>query len=700
MLVTKGWWFSGLLVASAAAYADPPEQQTSATDGSAGLQEITVTAEKYSSTLHEVPASVTAMTGSELTAVGVAAPLDLAKVIPGATFRTRGPVTQMFIRGVGSNVDSPQVLPGVATQMNGIYVPREATGGSFFDLERVELLPGPQGTLYGRDAAGGTVNINFNRPKPGNESDVTLEGGNYDFWHVTGAQNVEASDKAMFRAAVDVQRRHGYLSNGANDLDSTAGRLSALLTPVNNLSVLLWGSFWHNGGKGPEVVASPLLNPDDPWQIQPAVPAGTSLFESYMGGGEIAWSLDSLTVTYIPGFSHFREDDFESFGSPAYALKAPGAAFTLHINQHWKNNTQELRFNQDINDDLRWLAGLYWYSQDIFYDRHQTTTLSHVTSTVISVPDQTNSGYAAYGQPTYSPLPWLHITGGLRLASDSLDVSGINSAGNTPFAANHDWKHVEWKAGVQMEINPDSNVYATVQTGYLRGGYSPAALSAKIGGIVPTHLVEPEKLLSYVLGSKNKLLDNRLQINDEFYYYDYKDYQISAIDLTTNVSSFLNAQKVVIVGNQLDVKWLATRDDEISLSAVWNHGRAKQFNLPGVGVFTGYNIPNSPYLTAILGYQHTWTLADGAAVSFRADTHFETESYLLYDHHNGSRQPAYSNTSTSLTYRCANERWDVALWARNLENEAIYGAGATVGPIGAVYLGDPRTYGIRVGAHF
>jgi iron complex outermembrane receptor protein len=693
---------STALASQASAADNPPAAvaSSSAAGTAVGIEEIVVTAEKIKSNLHETPAAITALSGPALITAGVTSPLDLAMLVPGVTFRTHNSVTQMFIRGVGSNIDSPQVVPGVATQMNGMYVPREATGGSFYDLENVEVLPGPQGTLYGRDAAGGTVNVNFRRPNNTNETDAIVEWGNYSLVHVTAIQNAAISDRFMVRAAVDYTKHNGYLTNGADDLVSSAARLSALARPTDSLTVLLWGSFWHDGGHGPQPVASPLVHPSDPWFMPAAIPAGTARFDTQLLGSEANWTLGAVTLTYIPGFSRFDENSLESLGAPALALNAPGGVATLHVTQHWTNNSQELRLSSQDDPQLKWLSGLYWYSQDLRYYRNSTGALSGITTNVIIVPDETNSGYAAYGQPTYSPIDWLHFTVGGRVASDSLDVSGLNAGALVPFSLNRDWKHADWKLGIQADLSTTSNVYATVQTGFLRGGYSPGAISPTTHLLVPTTAVEPEKLLSYVIGSKNRFWANRLEINNEIYYYDYKDYQISAIDLTNNVSSFFNAKKVVIYGDQLDTKVLITTNDEANISVAWNHGRDKDFNIPGVGNFNGYSLPNSPEVTIIVGYQHTWTLPSGAGLLFRGDSNHETQSFLLYDHHNGLRQPLYTTTGLSLTYSAASAHWDAALWVKNLENSAIYGAGASVGPIGAPYLSDPRTFGVRFGVHF
>ena len=669
---------------------------------SIGLTEVVVTAEKRKGNLQSTPAAITAISGRALVNAGITSPLDLNNVVPGVTFRTRGPVTQMFVRGVGSNIDSPQVLPGVATQMDQIYVPREATGGSFYDLANVEILPGPQGTLYGRDAAGGTVNVNFNKPTDRFTSDALLEVGNDRLIHATVVENIPINDKVMVRGAFDSNQHSGYLSNGGDDLASASGRLSVLLKPTQDLSILAWGSYWHNGGHGPEVVATPLLKPSDAWSISPSVPAGQSSFATTMLGGQADWRVGGMKLTYIPAYSNFRESDLESFASPAFALHAPGAGFNLSIAQHWNNYSQELRLGNDDSNASRltWLTALYWYSQSLIYDRHQINDVSHVDSTVTVIPGQTNAGEAFYGQATYAASQWLNLTVGARAASDQVSVSGVNTPAQVPFGLQRDWRHIDWKIGDLAKITDTSNVYATIQTGFLRGGYSPAAISPVTHLLVPTTAVAPEKLLSYILGTKNRFLDNRLQVNDEFYYYNYNDYQISAINLVTNVSSFLNASRAVIYGNQLDTAYRLTIDDKVNLSLGLSHAKATDFNLPNIGNFSGYTLPNSPDITVTAGYEHIWELATGANLTFRADTHYESQSFLLYNHPNGSRQPAYTNSGMSLTYYSANGTWDLGVWVKNLENSAVYGAGATVGPIGAVYLGDPRTFGARLGLHF
>src|ERR1700731_4453474 len=167
------------------------------------LAEITVTAQKQVQNLQKTPAAVTAISADTLIEAGVNSLIEAEKLVPSGGFQAEGDNTQVFIRGVGANLDFPNVEPNVAFNFAGIYLPREADSAAFFDVQQLEILPGPQGTLYGRSAIGGTINLTPTKPGFNNDGETVLEVGNHSLVHVTTTQNVKASDSVALRAAVD-----------------------------------------------------------------------------------------------------------------------------------------------------------------------------------------------------------------------------------------------------------------------------------------------------------------------------------------------------------------------------------------------------------------------------------------------------------------------------------------------------------------
>src|SRR6186713_3039814 len=193
------------LVAKNAWAADAAE----AADAADALQEVTITAEKQTLSMQKTAAAVTAIQAEDLLDAGVVDLREAQKLVPSMRFQAEGNNTQVFIRGVGANLDQANVEPNVAFNFAGIYLPREATSAGFFDVEQFEVLPGPQGTLYGRSAIGGTINVGPTRPGFNNEGAVLLEVGNYAAVHGTVTQNLKVTDTLAVRAAVDYNRNDG-----------------------------------------------------------------------------------------------------------------------------------------------------------------------------------------------------------------------------------------------------------------------------------------------------------------------------------------------------------------------------------------------------------------------------------------------------------------------------------------------------------
>src|ERR1700730_1871319 len=175
---------------AAPATAAPPGAGAGNNATSEGLEEVIVTATKNKGDAQSAPASITALSGALLAQEGISDTLSLEKLVPSANLRSEGPVTQAFIRGVGSNLDVPYVDPGVVYLYNGVTIPRYGTGGLGFDLDDVEIISGPQGTLYGGSAAGGAINVNATRPGFNSRGSATLEFGNYGSFLGSVAQNI------------------------------------------------------------------------------------------------------------------------------------------------------------------------------------------------------------------------------------------------------------------------------------------------------------------------------------------------------------------------------------------------------------------------------------------------------------------------------------------------------------------------------
>jgi iron complex outermembrane receptor protein len=268
----------------------------------------------------------------------------------------------------------------------------------------------------------------------------------------------------------------------------------------------------------------------------------------------------------------------------------------------------------------------------------------------------------------------------------------VGLTGLEPFAANPSWGHFDGKLGVEADVTSRSLVYATVQTGYLPGGYSPNPTTATF-----SNTVSPETLLSFTVGSKNRFFDNRFELNNEIYYYDYRHYIVQVINLVTGITSVYNAPIAIIYGDQVNMKWRIDSDSEVDLGANFMSAQFDRFILNGVN-YHGFQLTDAPSVVVDAGGQHTFTLPNDATLVGRIDTHFENGHWGQFDHNPGTHQGAYTKTDLTLTYYPASSPWSVALWAKNLEDSAVFGATATSPTPGpsAAFIDPPRTFGVRV----
>jgi len=716
-----------LLAADADATA--PAAAAPATDNSGQLEEVVVTAEKRTENLQKAPATISVVNGDELVTRGIADISEATVLFPSVKFGQISGTTHMYIRGIGAEQDRASIDPLSAMTENGIVLPREVTGNNLFDVSAVEVLPGPQSTLYGTSAAGGIVSVVDNRPTQQQEGYAVLETGNYDYKHVLAVENLPLSDTLALRAAVDSAIHDGYQTSGADSEDELGARVSMLYHPNSDFTGYLWYSYNHTGGQPANTVTltgtsgnHAFADPKNPWNDYTCTPSGagaplganpncdpfyigaqTQDFRTNMLGGQFDWHVANFTLSMIPGALLDSGTTLQYFGPfPNYQV----------IGNH--QYSDELRITSDSEKPFKWVGGLYWYQAREYQYFSVNNTLLQNLNRQQGNPQLWNEDrtLAAFGQLTYSITDHIRVTGGLRYSSNHKEANGCNcTAGGGEgvyFTFNHTWPRVDWKAGLEADIGSNGLWYATVQTGYDNGAYQYYNSSGLLGpqNRGPAPLVEPSTLVSYSTGTKFRFLDNRLEINNEVYFYNYKDLLIAPFDDNPAHygTAFYSADKTEIYGDELDIKFLMTRNDQVQLNFNYNHARAIDFVVGDPPAnYGGLQLIEAPDIVANLGYRHTFSLPGGAGVELNADTHYENGFWGTFNHAPTTHQPAFTMTDANLTYRASSGKWFVGLWGRNLENKAVLGPGAYVGAgtIGGVYwILPPRTYGVKLGLNW
>lgn len=708
-----------------------------------GIGDIIVTAQKRGETLQRTPAAVTAVSGDLLIERGVANIRDAQMLVPAARFQQDSNNTQVFVRGIGSNLSFQHIEPAVAFNFNGVYMSREATSAAFFDISSMEVLPGPQGTLYGRGALGGTVNVQFKRPGFDNDGNAVLEAGNYSLLHGTVAQDFAFSDKLAIRLAVDYTHHSGYYTSGAEAADDAAGRFSLLYEPTDRFSAYLWAfgavkkgtsanGVNHDNSGGANDLHKGFLT-KNPWDDVGASQYGLALapylsftigtpkgednrYNVYSLGGEFNLDLnDSLKLTYIPGYVRLNSDPYNWIG-----------VFRFRNAAHQEMTSHELRLAGDMGP-VKWLAGLYYYHQNnigTFENSYGGANNPNLFNQY--GPDIRHNileGGGIFSQATWSATERLRLTIGGRYSKDKRSANGFNpeyraadaASGTGPFTApgtdtsfafRKSYSYIDWKAGIDFDLTPLVMIYAAAQTSHAPGTYNPISQSGLNAGdpfvnagtaYDATVEVKQQKLTAFSGGVKSRLFDNTLQVNLEWFYYDYRNLVQQQFNAQLLFNPVFNAQKLEIYGVQADLVWRPTNNDRFNGSLGYTHARSKRFITPAGQDFSGLQPPYAPDWVFLGSYTHSFPLANDATVDVNVAGRYESSWFADFTHTAGTKQEAGAKLDASITYD-SGKNWQFAVWGKNLTDRAVLAATAAAGIPGPAvgYLEAPRTYGVRL----
>jgi iron complex outermembrane receptor protein len=710
-----------MAAAHAAADAEAPAPDTAA--ASQGLQEVVITAERRTSNVQKTAISITAVTGTEMRAKGQTALGSVLEDTPAVNVQASPQGGQVYVRGVGANGDSNWVDPAVSINLDGVYSGRaERVFSSMFDVSRVEVLRGPQGTLYGRNATGGSVNVLTNNPKLDVfEGGVNGQLGNFDLRHADGHVNLPLGEMFALRLAGMREKRDGYFSNGGRASDLSAGRAKLLFKPGAGFSLLGTVDSFYSNGRGVTTVpravdasAPPFVTwptaYSDPWQVDDLHPADVQRTKFNTYSLQADWDLGFGTLTVLPAYTKsYRYTESDLFVGLATGAMLPLPGSTWQEGQR----TVEVRLASPAASPTKWVVGAYRYNASNVQTGLQSTgaVMSTFTTYGTRVPAEST---ALFGQVTQPLAPTLRLTGGLRYTQDKKTYHyGIRSTANSTVngydsglqSVDASYGALTYKLGLEHDLAPQSMLYAQVATGYKAGGFGTTA--------IPPQAYEPEKLTALELGSKNRFFDNRLQLNGELYVYRYKNYQVqyasynaaSPVPGDTQTADFfqyvVNAGAGKNLGFELESRWRALPETELRAALTYTRARYGEFSIASLQYLNGTKVANTPDWTVTLGAEHRWALADGTLtaggqVKFSDGYRATLESNLPGGDLNPT-QGSFHRTDLRLGYAPASDRWNAQLWLRNLENKAQITQAL---PFGRVQVTDPRTVGVNLGLKF
>jgi len=672
------------------------------------LEEVVVTAEKTKQPLQHVPASVSVMSSRALRDFGVTDLTQINILTSGLSITPLRTQAVTFLRGVGTTVTTPNADPSVAINLNGVYLPAELAGAAFFDVERIEVVPGPQGTLYGRNSTGGVINIVSRTPGRDFAIDGSIEAGNYGRVDTTAGVDIPITDSLASRTSGMVIRHNGYFTNGEDDEDTYAGRETLAWTASDRTEITGRIGYTHNGGIGDileNVIAPPVpgclrcLN-FDPQAL--AYHTSDSVVEASLQADQ---RLNShFTLTYIGGYSSL------DLGSHNSIFTAPVPFFPdpLNVATKIKSQSHEVRLNVAFSR-LQGILGAYYFDQTGHYLSDAIPGLP-VPGHAVALMDLGSHGSAAFGQGTYSITDDFRVIAGVRYSSTSKGISGydatyttagysaadLSAPGIEPFVGHATSYRPDWKVGFEYNVTADSMLYTNVATGYTAGGFSNAQAGVPTSTLQEAASFAPVTMTAYAAGIKNQFANRRVTVNFEGFYYDYKNYQVSARSLS-GLNLVFNAGKATIYGGQLDVHFTPTNHDDFSASVTGLYAVADTLIVPGQN-YSGYSLPYAPNWSGYVDYQHIFDLNNEAQIRAGVNFRYLSGQWSLYTHQPGSDIGSNTETDLNVGYYAPDGRWSVQAWVRNLENSLVESTCGNALPHGdtGCFFEPPRTYGLTL----
>lgn len=688
-------------------------------------KDIVVSASKRTETVLKAPVAVTVLTPKLLQDSGVIGLADLTSTAPSVQLRDVGSadVVQATIRGI-TNTDFNQAgNPAVATYVDGIYVGHsEGLSGALFDLQRIEVLKGPQGTLYGRNSTGGNLNIITADPEPKFAAYADGAYGNYDDVLIHGMVNVPVIGDLALRGAFVVHRNDGYYDTRGTTArnygvaDDYGARLTALWTPGNFSWRLSLEDYVQRGTPGLQVVTGPDGKPVDglPVFSRPVPPPEPFLRARNLNlRSRMDYKISSaLSVSYLAGYEDFHE---------LIQATVSDAGYTIYRPREFQNFSQEVDVSFDTGRFHNIIGASYFHMLHQNFDIQNYGAIGILEGTTQRPNHVRTSAYGVFDQGTYNLADSLRIIAGVRYSSEHQtndgEIDGICPIsvyagvplGQVPrsftgpgcfvlpyFPAAGTFSDVTWKAGADYDIAARTSAYLTVSTGFKAGGTNAG------GGVSAANaLYKPEKDINYELGLKTRLFDNRLSINSAIFYTSYTDIQVGQIIQQTSVTT--NAAAAAIYGAELEAQWTLTPNDRVNGFINYIHATYTNYTNalnPVTGLIIpridGNHLQDAPEVTFRVQYAHDFVLSNGATITPDVAIYWQAANYLSPINLPVDRVGSYSKTDLNLTYFDTSHRWSITGFVHNLENNdvrinEIQAFGETFSDYSM-----PRTFGVRL----
>lgn len=681
------------------------------------IEEVIVTADKTEKSIQDTSIAVSVVTGDFIAENGMTKIDDILKNEASVTVQGAARGFLVSIRGLGLSLPPQMGQGAVSTNYDGAFSSRaESASSGFFDLDRVEVLRGPQSTLYGRNSVGGVVNIISKDPTFDSVNGyVTAEAGSYSLKHLEGALNTPINDKMALRVAVSNVDRDGFISNGHDDNVAHAERVKFLYQPNETTRLLLGFEGGHLRGKGPGAV--PVASIDAGTRDTTDVGFGYQETDTLKYWANFSTDIGPGTLKVLPSY----------LVTEGVTLGAFGGNFNWAADP--KKTTQkqlEVNYSAPMESGGEWNLGFYHYNSE-----NQMQTIAGICQDVagnyvipnigynsvppgppgpaaegacLSVSDAVLASYeveirtsktdGVFGQMTLPLSDTVNLIVGGRYSWEEIggaNDDNANFVGDLPTLKD---EHFDFRLGLEARVLKDSMIYATAATGYRQGGFG-------FSQVFPEYAAqpyEPEEMTNYEIGMKNSFMDGALLLNATAFYYDYDSFQLVIADFSSFPPAF-SVPTMPATQAGLELEWIMAVGDTGKFNGSYVYSDSE---LEGKGGFyVGLPFPNAPETQLKLGYEFSLETTS-MTITPRVDWRYASSSLVFPEPFpvtagHPSLQDSYTMTDASVRFGFKNnEQFSVLAYVKNAGDEMVKQSHF----FGYAQLQAPRTYGVTATYNF
>ena len=721
------------------------------------IEEIVVTASKRSESIQDVSTSVTAFSEEDLQLGGIEDVSRLEHMVPGMRFGQSGHEVRLAVRGTRTNNVGTEAEQVVGIFEDGVYVPTTTQAlGAYVDVQRIEVLRGPQGTLYGRNTFGGTINIITNEPSLEKlEYNVSGLYGAFGRYRVEGTLNLPLGDTLALRVAALSDTHDGYIENTnapgtADDLndkdmqffratlkwqptDSFDASVRVASSTVDSNGSAIWGYQQIGGYVGGVYRQGHQFAPADasdnfdqgPWKVSRNL-ASLANIDSTSTTLSLNWDLNLATLKVIYNFTDFEgqqqyDSDYSDGGDPL------NNGFTGWDSEQETWST-EVQLVSNTEGSLEWMLGYYYYEQTANWNWNALENGQWAEPYWDRQGDYVSDSAGYFANATYSLTDEFRVIGGVRYAEDTkgqrdpLDWNVWPPVPRPGEGETGGWDKTLWKAGIEYDVNPDVMGYGVASTGYRAGGINFIAESVPLS-------YAPEEVTAFEAGIKTTLQDGRLIINAAAFMNQYRDMHAQSFIFLGGgaVSEFTeNGGELDAQGLEVEIKWLPAENWDVNgwvsfldaefgeynvsrLAGLGNAGGRQDLNDPQRPLLSleGWAPALSPEFSAGVQIGYDIVLGNGSVLTPFLQTTFTGKYYAHDVNVPGVDQEAHTKSDLRLIWTSANSRIQAQAFVLNMEDEAVLNRVVVFNPGGTqdlaslqAHWNNPRTWGVSVSYSF